>query len=301
MSEKILTFKDNLGITRDEHEFKAILDYNKNKGIHYKPHTKVELFTNEDGEMKLKWAGSNMMTIAGGDFIARTLFDFESAPQVIPNYNNELVLDETQPSEDAQTAPTKVHLWAVGTDYCGVINSAVRKVQYHSRINPDWETTYGQKWGGIVPFQFRELTDDLTPEERDIYFGRKTFSNYYAYYFKKFDSSPLLSEAWTATGAPIGSDVYELITDDEPQCSVSMQMSITKDDCRSWFYNQGATGLTLNDARVNCISLLTGWEWINSSGYKVYQNIKPITLISFPNVSLIDLRLVVTIRYSIYL
>ena len=46
MPEKFLTFKDNLGITRDKYDFKSILDYNRKKGIHYRPHTKVELFTN---------------------------------------------------------------------------------------------------------------------------------------------------------------------------------------------------------------------------------------------------------------
>ena len=56
----------------------------------------------------------------------------------------------------------------------------------------------------------------------------------------------------------------------------------------------------MNDARINCISLLTGWEYINGEGYSVYQNIKPLTLISFPNLSLIDLRLTVSIKYTVY-
>ena len=300
-----LNFTDRLNL-KDRIEFQTTTGNPNNpispkiKPTHYRPHTKVEIFTDEDGEMKLKWTGRNMMTLAGGDLLARTLFNFDAAPQVIPNYNNELNLDETISSDSAQTTPTKVCLWAVGTDYCGVINSAVRQVQYHSHINPDWSSNYGQQWGGIVPFQFRSTDDDLLPEERSIYFGRKTLSSYYAYYFKKFDSDPQLTEAWTTTGAPIGSDVYEVITDDTPYTCVSMQMTLTKDDCRSWFYNQGAPGLTLNDARINCISLLTGWEYINSDGFSIYQNLKPLTLISFPNLSLIDLRLTVSIKYTVY-
>ena len=74
-----------------------------------------------------------------------------------------------------------------------------------------------------------------------------------------------------------------------------MQMSVTVDDCRDYFIK--TTGI--NDARINSISLCVGWKR-NINGYPVYQDIKPMTRLNFPNESLIDLRKGIHIDYSVY-
>lgn len=276
-------------------------------GKHYCPRTEVKLYTDEDGEMKLKWTKHNMMTLAGGGFLARTLFDFSGgSSEITPNYNNALRLEKSQDTESGQTSPIKVFGFCVGTDGCGLINSQVRAPKYASWITPDWTSDFGKVWGGIVPFQYRRSDDDLTQEERQLYFGRQVLSDYYAYYFKGFDSEPVMTQKFV-NGASISSDVYSesLASGLDVETCVTMQMSITKLDCRNFFYGGFATGaggdaLTLNDARINSISLLMGWPWVDEDSYTYYQQVRPLTLLYFSNESLIDLRKSITIQYSLY-
>ena len=68
------------------------------------------------------------------------------------------------------------------------------------------------------------------------------------------------------------------------QTSVSMQMSITKDDCRDFFFH----GTGLNDARINSISLCTGYvktdgKLSDTVDNAEYMNIRPVTRLNIPN------------------
>ena len=299
---KNLFFKDNIDI-KDKMTIKSNTPFTQ--GRHYRPRTVVKLFYEEDGELKLQWTKHNMMTLAGGGFLARTLFNFDGAyTELTPTYNNALVLEDREDTESGQTSPIKVFGFCCGTDGCGLINSQVRAPKYASWINPDWNSEFGKVWGGIVPFQYRRSDDDLTAEQRDIYFGRKVLSDHFAYYFKTFDSDPILSQRYT-NGDPIDSNVYTEDRGMDVETCVSMQMSVTKDDFRDFFYygagtNAAGEPLTINDARINSISLLMGWERVNSEGYKAYYSVRPLTLLYFSNESLIDLRKTIVIQYQLY-
>lgn len=297
---KLIQLSDKVGISNDD-----ISTIIQNKlATHSKFKTEVVAYYTDTGEELFRQ--HNIMTLAGGGFIARALFDIDE-PEKTPTYNSALALDDEQPSNVSKT-PEKVYLFCVGTDGCGRENSQVFAARYASWIKPDYDDTYG----GIIPFRFTTADSDLTAVQRDYtkagtYFGRKKNANSdgrIAYYFKKFDSVPTFTQQFT-DGTPIDANVYttQESTDTEVETIVSMQMSISKDDCRDFFFY----GTGLNDARVNSMSLCVAYPHATgrtlAGGIKeyTYENIRPVTRLNYPSLSLIDGRLSLSIRYSIYL
>lgn len=244
--------------------------------------TKIVAWCTDTGEVL--FTKHNMVTIAGAAFLARSLFDLPNFTEITPSYNTALNLDNTTITTSI-TAPNKVYLFCVGYSGCGRENSQVYAEKYASWIPPE---------NGLIPFQYVSIDADLNSYERTIYFGKKTLSDKIAYYFKKFDSDPVAIQQLT-DGTPIDSTIYDMQTSLDAQTIVTMQMSITKSDCRDYFIN--TTGI--NDCRVNSISLCTAWaEEIDGQTY--YQDIRPATILNFPNEPLIDTEKSITISYSIY-
>lgn len=245
--------------------------------------TKIKAWYTDTGEVI--FTRSNMITIAGGAFLARSLFDLKSnTVEITPNYNTALNLDNTV-TTTAITSTNKCYLFCVGMDGCGRENSQVYAEKYASWISPT---------DGIVPFQYVPSASDLNSFDRDVYFGRKALTDNIAYYFKSFDSDPIFQQQLT-DGTPIDSTIYSMNTSLEAETIVTVQLSISKSDCRDYFIN--TTGI--NDARINAISLCTAWKKQVDNDI-VYQDIRPCTLLHFPNESLIDTEKSITYAYSIY-
>lgn len=242
--------------------------------------TKIKFYV--EGTDELIWEGSNKVILPGAGFIARGLFDL-SNKEITPSYNTALGLDNTLYVDPLSTERT--YLFCVGTDGCGTENSQVYTENYAKWIMPT----------SLVPFQYRALAKDLSNTERtSLYFGRKTLSNYYAYYFKAFESNPVFVQQYT-DGTPIDGTVYTTTNSTPVETYVETRLKITKDDCRDYFI--ATTGI--NDAKVNTISLCTAW-YKNIGGFNYYQNIRPVTKLNFPNEPLIDLLKGIDIVYQVY-
>lgn len=270
---KILNLKDNMG-------FIDKLTKTNKKSDQFNLKTKVVFAYTDTGE--ILFTKSNKITLAGAGFLARSLFDLNTQ-EVTPSYNNSLNLDNTI-NTTTYTSSNKAYLFCVGVDGCGTINSEVYTEDYKHWISPT----------DLVPFQYVPTTNDLTSSQRSIYFGKKSLTNYYAYYFKAFDNTPTLTQQLT-DGTNIDNTIYDNTTTLQAQTVVSMQMSITSLDCRDYFI--ATTGIS--DARINSLSLCTAWyKTINN--YNYYQDIRPCTRLNFPNEALIDLNKGITITYSIY-
>lgn len=252
-------------------------DTNKRKSI---LKTKVIVKCKETGEVL--WTGHNKLVIAGAGFLARAMFDIDT-PEITPSYNTALSLDQTVYSAVTDNR-IKTCLFCVGTNGCGRENSQVYDVDYTKWIDPD----------SIVPFQYLLKAKDLKSVQRSIYFGRKELTDRFAYYFKAFDSDPQLIQQYT-DGTLVDQTVYTNNSTLEAETYVAMTMSIDKYDCRDYFIN--TTGI--NDARINTVSLCTAWYKV-IDGYRVYQDIRPITRLNFPNEALIDLRKGIDIEYFVY-
>ena len=266
---KLLKFKDRLGF----------FDVKK---LRFNPYGIASVYCTDTGEeiFKLK---PNQITLAGAGFLARSMFDLPGT-EVTPSYNNALSLDDAI-NVSAPSSTNKTFLFCVGIDGCGTENSQVIPEDYKHWIDEN----------SIIPFQYRPITKDITDTERKTtYYGRKTLTNFIAYYFKAFDSAPALTQQLT-DGTPITSSIYGSTSLLKAQTIVNMQMSVTPDDCRD--YAIETTGI--KDARINSISLCTAWIK-TIGGYPVYQDIRPITRLNFPNECLIDLNKGISIDYSVY-
>lgn len=272
MDNKLITLNDAIGLNDRE-----------NHNTQSKIKTKITAWYTDTGEVI--WTSHNILTIAGAGFLARSLFDIDTA-EITKSYNNALGLDNTVNTTD-KSASHKAYLFCVGTDGCGRECSQIYAEQYRSWIDEE----------SIVPFQYRAPDDDLTATERTVYFGRKTLENSkIAYYFKAFDSKPVFTQQLT-DGTPLDASLYTLNTNYDAESVVTVQLSISKTDCRDFFIN--TTGI--NDARINCISLCTAWATTDpSTNYKYYQDIRPCTRLNFANESLIDLTKGITFSYSVY-
>jgi len=226
----------------------------------------------------------NKVIIAGSQFVAMKAFDLDELVH-LPTYNESLSLDESVAHGTTPLNVPKVCLFCCGTQGCGPENSQVYPVDYTGRIAPA---------GDLVPFRYVLPQNDLTAAERAKYFGRKTLADRYAYYFKAFESDPVLYMRYV-DGTPIESTVYESENDSDAETFVEMQLRVTKDDFRDYF----RATTSINDARINSISLLTAW-YTEGGGYKWYQDINPLTQLNIPNEALIDLTKGIDITYHIY-
>lgn len=256
---------------------------------------KTNVIFKDHDTQEVIWKGRNKVILPGAEFLALHVFHLPTDVPITPSYNTSLDLENTIYS-NPPLEPNKAFLWCVGTDGCGRENSQVYEVDYRKWIMPV----------SMVPFKYPLTSDDLTPAERNIYFGRQLSSsnwphpNNYAYYFKRFDSDPTLIRRYT-DGTGITSTVYDDITRIPVETYVEMSMSITKDDCREFFYY--TTGI--NDARINTMSLCTAYarditDPVSGNTYVYYQDIRPITKLNFPNEPLIDLNKGIDIIYQVY-
>ena len=246
-------------------------------------HVVVRSGTVHNGIGEVIFEKDNKITLAGAGFLSSAMFDFTD-PEITPNYNNALSLDNVINTSVPENV-IKTCLFAVGTDGCGTENSQVFDEDYTHWIDEDH----------IVPFQYRPINKDLSDTQRkNLYFGRKSLASYSAYYFKAFDQQPVRTQQYT-DGTPIDSTVYKTVSPLQVQTIVNMQMSVTPDDCRDYFIE--TTGI--NDARINAISLCAAW-YKQIGDYQVYQDIRPMTRLNFPNECLIDLNKGITIYYSVY-
>lgn len=247
--------------------------------------TLVTIQDKRTGEIVFK--GKNRTMISGSEFMAYHTFRLNGFTFTTPNYNTQIGLDHTvSGSQNDLGANYLTQVFCVGTSGC-------------NRESAIWYPVSNKKWiapSELVPFQYVPYDKDLTPLQRETYFGRKSIASvlYYAYYFKKFDSNPIYKKQYE-DGTPWNAAIFEDNSEANAQMSVTTTMTITKDDCRDYFIN--TTGI--NDGRFNCLSLCLAWTDV-FDGFTYYQDIRPLTRINFPNKFLNDLTSEWLVTYHIY-
>lgn len=210
----------------------------------------------------------------------------------------------------------KIYLFACGIDGCGIEDSrkfVVKKDKWIAPYGPlktgdDKEIDSGVTTC-LIPFRYQKCTvsdgkfiNDLSNDERNMYYGRSVIDeNNVAYFFKTFDSPPELIERYTD-----GTSLYDLDTDvwktektnsTDVEVCVKLKMTVSKSDIRDWFeYNAGQ-----GNCRVNTISLCSAIPYKSTSdGMIYYKDIRPVTKYNFNNESLIDTSKSLEITYLLY-
>lgn len=264
-----------------------LFDGNQNRDKCSFRDTRIIVKNHDNGEDI--FIGRNKVIVSGSTFTAAKHFNL--TPNILTtSYNNVLALDKTV-NEVSNEGPGLrkseiVCLFAIGTNGCGIQPSQVEEVDPSKWIDS----------ASLVPFRYQRKDNDLTNEQRERYFGRKTTDDRIVYYFKKFDNEPKLIQQYS-DGTPIEENIYANTRQDEVEIYVELNLTITKEDCRDFF--KATTGGTSDDSLVNTISLLTAWK-TTVDGFDYYQDIRPLTKYNFPNEYLIDPAKGLDIVYQIF-
>ena len=226
----------------------------------------------------------NKVVITGSVFNAIKTFGINS-PIILPNYNEDMDLENSVDYSTVVPENDKICcLFCVDDSGCGAQPGEVYPVNYIDRISPET----------IFPFRYNE--EDIDPNLRKIYFGRKTLENEkIAYYFKAFDTTPNLNIRLSDGTQIVGDTIYTIDTDQIAECYVELRLSITREDIRDYF----DTELGWDKARVSSLSLCTAWYTTNS-GYRYYQQIQPFSKLNFSYRLLTDLTSTLEFEYLIY-
>ena len=284
--------------------------------------SKIEIY-NDSGELVFGPL-HNKTVIAGAGLTLMKLFNLDrSCLDNTPTYDEIMELDEaastaSYPSINvvdnngtivgsmADEMQRKIIGFCVGIGGAGLEASDVFEVPYASWIEPD----------NLVPFRYPLVSADTVDES--IYKGKKTIElsngqTRAAYYFKEFTNTPSLVQNYvstigTFTDSVSKDNVYSTTTSaDRAQSYVELHLKITQDDCREFF----VTHTGLEDARINQISLLSGWTKtvsktkldvagnVTTKDYEVYQDVRPFSICSFPSEALL-LSKSINIIYSLY-
>lgn len=245
--------------------------------------TRIRLKNLETGEVQEL---HNKVVISGSIATASNLFIIDP-PVAVPNYNTALGLEN---SVEEGTTPENlpiICLFGVGDDGCGIIDSDVFVPNYVDRIAPD----------KIYPFRYIAAGErDISESEREIYFGRKVDdAGNISYYFKAFNNEPQLYLRYTDGTEINPATMYNVITTQEAECYVQLDLSINRLDFREYFDKV----LGWDKARVSSLSLMYAW-YTEQDEFKWYQNIIPFTKLNFSFEKLVDSTKALAFEYSIF-
>ena len=228
----------------------------------------------------------------------------------LASINSGLTFSEVKHQKVYQYLTRRVCLWCLGIDGCGVEASRVFKV-----VNTKWIAPYGNYQhyndgtGGnntynsidtaLIPFKYRTVDADLSEAYREHYFGRAQFGNSsVGYFFKGFDEKPALIRRYADDSSDLAnvSDVWADARAAEAEVVVQLKMSVSATDCREYFQRQ----VSINDSKVNTISLCTAVPYFRNTDKLDYLDIRPFTKFNFPNEALIDTSKGIDITYYLY-
>lgn len=260
---------------------KKIIDHKLNGGPKA---TRITITDHDTGEVLGEY--HNKVVITGSTFSATNAFGIES-PVILPNYNDELGLDNTLDySKELPKNSPIVCLFCIGDSGCGSTQKDVFVANFTDRIEPI---------GDILPFRYVSKSNDLNSDLRKYYFGRKTDGDKVAYYFKSFDTTPQLHLRYT-DGTQINSEMYFIDTEQAAECFVETRLRITREDFRDYF--EQVRGW--ENARISTLSLCYAWYDNTIDEYKWYQQIYPYTKLNFSVEWLMDLTKAIDFQYKIF-
>ena len=295
----------NLVDKLDLHDKLTII--NRNGGV---TKTKIIMKDHDTGEVLGEF--ENKILVPGGQISACKQFGLSPVVN-FPTYNTALELENSLPPYPA-TQPFNepiTCLWCAGTSGAGNTGE-VFTVANTNRISPKFttDTNSVETYVDIVPFQYCSPDNDLTEDQRQVYYGRKvvgggTERERIVYFFKAFDTDPQLHIRYL-DGTEVTENMYNIDSSQNVEVYVEMRLAITRTDFREYFDQV----VGWDNAYVNCISLLTAWydDTIpedpeapnNSLYYKWYQDIIPFSKFNFDNEKFINLTRALDFNYQVY-
>ena len=290
MNEKVISLKDKHSIAdliNSDHNVVEMISRNPKK-------TKITITDHNTGEVLGEY--ENKIVVSGSIFSGCRIFGIDTS-LILPSYNDEMEFDNDQPKDPDGMKKSMVQLFCVGDDGCGATQKDVFVCNFTDRIKPLTDID-NVELGCIYPFRFQDIDDDLPEQLRDYYFGRKTYTDRIAYYFKAFDTIPELHVKYT-DGTQVDDNMYNNNTDQVTECYVETRLRITRNDFRDFFEQI----IGWENARISSLSLCYAWEYEDTSDenrYKYYQDIYPYTKLNFPVEWLVNIDKAIDFNYQVY-
>ncbi len=268
--------------------------------------TNVKVINHDTGEIIFE--GGNKILFPGAELSAVEHFDL-NVESVVPAYSEIMNIDADAAltSKDIAGAKRRNYLFCIGTDGCGPEASQKFPVNFIKPMLPA-ELVDDPTLGYMIPFKFMNAANplDRDPTFRSKYFGRRietigtTGGSWIAYYFKKFETDPILVRQFVdGTSITKGSDLYHSTKTDEAQCFVQLKLTITNDDFRDYF----ALTIGANSAKWNSLSICSAIPATYTSNgitYPYYKDIRPFSKIHIGNAPLNDTSMQYDIIYQLY-
>lgn len=253
--------------------------------------TEINIYeVDEKGNEILKETVQNKIVATGSIFNAINVFQIQS-PFILPNYNEELDLENTLDYSEIQPYNTPcICLFCVSDEGCGTEPSEVFTANFIDRVDPK----------KIMPFRYVDPDDDLSEDLRKYYFGRKELidENKIAYYFKAFSTTPQLNFKYADGTQVVPESMYSVDTSQAAEVWVETNLNISREDLRDYFDQV----IGWENARVSTISLCYAWyaDGLDPNNYRWYQQIIPMTKLNFSFRLLHDLTGSLRFNYRIY-
>lgn len=269
--------------------------------------TKIIITNHDTGEVLGEI--SNKILVPGSMITASKQFGLEYPMIKFPTYNSELFLDRRHADwEDAPDSSGFITcLWCAGDSGCGSSPDDVVVVKNTDRIGITKD---------ILPFRYIEVGEndrDITADEREVYFGRRTFTDdrgvmMRAYYFKKFDTEPQLNIKYL-DGTEVTENMWSQTGQDNQavEIYVEMRLALSRTDFREYFAIKKPDPTVL--AEVSTISLVTAWSEkipddpdapLGAPTYYYYQDILPFSKFNFRTEKLDDKTRAIDFNYQIF-
>lgn len=268
--------------------------------------TKIKFINHDTGELIDEV--ENKVLLSGSQFNAMSIFGIDTPAVAFETYNTAMNLDKSVPSGTTKTNAPIVCLFSIADGGCGTTHNSIAVTHYTDRItpapaSPSQASNFNSNM--IMPFRFVKLSEDLDSNLRQYYYGRKVYNNlktrdgatgnWIGYYFKKFDSDPMLHLRYADGTDILPENVYSNVTM-QTECYVELRLRITRLDFRDYFEQI----LGWDKARISQMSLDFAWYNTNADGYKYYQDITSYSLLNFDYKELNDLTVAMDILYEIY-
>ena len=269
--------------------------------------TKVVFKNHDTGEILGEY--HNKVVVAGSQTQAMNMFGVDK-DVMLPSYNTEMELDNSQPDSTEPANVPRVCLFCVSDNGCGTTPKDIYVSSVKDRVHP--ANLYDEQTGTInqitdpdqftsdmiMPFRYVDVANDLNSDLRKYYFGRKEFvfpgGTKVGYYFKTFDTEPQLHIMYT-DGTQVNDNMYHDNNTLDIECYVEMRLRITRLDFRDYFEN----ALGWDKARISTVSLCSAW-YSDEGQYRWYNDIQPYSLLNFSYRPLADSTTAIDIIYSVY-
>ena len=245
-------------------------------------HTELE-FYNELGEHL--FTDHNELLLSGGLFTLSKISGV-NPPITTKSINTDLSIlaSETNPGYTGPRREDVICGFMIGISGCSDTFDTVKPVEYKERTITS-----------LVPFRKVEKTADLSTAERAKYHLKKENGNYYDYYLKGFESTPVIKAEFDEPGFPaVPANVDESTSNKVINTYLQYTLKINAQDVRDYFKISGGG---LRKARVNTLALVHGY--LDGSGE--YKGVRAFSKINFNNEPFDNETKELTVIYKIYI